>query len=230
MITILISCSISNKNTIRTLLKNKYGDRYGNESVLTRKFDIKKDYDYDELIGKAEILDTTLDFFDLRMAYYKYFQPAFRDTEIDNLKGKTIQFLQKGEWQTGLDFAQQVLQKNYVEIESHLYCSYAYLQLGDTLKSDKYRYICDKLLESIFTSGDGETPETAYLVINVSEEYVVLRSLGLMAGTQALTNYKGQPIDVLIGYNPETKKEITFHFNVTLSFMKMEETFKKKKY
>jgi hypothetical protein len=53
------------------------------------------------------------------------------------------------------------------------------MELGDSLKSEYHYNIYDGLLNSIYDSGDGISPETAYIVITTKEEYDFLNWFGL---------------------------------------------------
>jgi len=80
-----------------------------------------------------------------------------------------------------------------------------------------YRAIADGLVQSILDSGDGKTPESAYQVINISEEYMVLLYLGLKRTGQALVQKDGKTFDRLEVQDAQGAiSEI--HFDVSLFF------------
>lgn len=70
------------------------------------------------------------------------------------------------------------------------------------------------LFRSIQASGDGLTPETAYWVVTIAEEYALLGYLGYRMKTQALVHKDGKSFDVLVAVDKEGK-ERSFHFDVT---------------
>jgi hypothetical protein len=51
------------------------------------------------------------------------------------------------------------------------------------------------LARSIIASGDGRSPETAMVVIDIQEEYDVMGVLGLRSSRQGLTSHEGRPMD-----------------------------------
>ncbi len=53
------------------------------------------------------------------------------------------------------------------------------------------------LLSSITSTGDGKTPETAWHVSSVEEEYFVMRMIGVKPGRQSLVNRNGRIFDAL---------------------------------
>ena len=67
-----------------------------------------------------------------------------------------------------------------------------------TLLEKKHRNTTTGILKSIINSGDGHTPETAYKVITISEEYMTLFFLGLRAKAQSKQPNTGtKVIDVM---------------------------------
>ena len=73
--------------------------------------------------------------------------------------------------------------------------SIAHAQLGRQMESQFHRFIADGLLRSIMSQGDGKTQETAYRVIDVSEEYAFFRAMNLTPRSQGAAAPKdGEPI------------------------------------
>ena len=61
----------------------------------------------------------------------------------------------------------------------------------------------DAIVRSIFTSGDGRTPETAFVVGGrIMAEYEVLRIMGLESAQQALVTIRGCSFDVQYAHEP----------------------------
>jgi len=79
------------------------------------------------------------------------------------------------------------------------------------------------LLQSITSEGDGRTPETAFKVIAVDEEYFLLREIGAKVKKQSLV---GQCDRMEV----ERKGGVTYtiYFDVSISFQAMNRLFEKK--
>jgi len=71
-----------------------------------------------------------------------------------------------------------------VDIQSHAYLSGALQKLGRESEAQVHSKWGRGLVESILRSGDGKSPETAFEVISVAEEYAVLSAFGLRATSQ----------------------------------------------
>jgi hypothetical protein len=79
----------------------------------------------------------------------------------------------------------------------------------------KHRTLCEGLLKSILSSGDGKTAKTAYKVITIPEEYMVLWYLGLQFEVVALEHDGTKSFDVITAKNRAGGKE-KLYFDVTI--------------
>lgn len=75
------------------------------------------------------------------------------------------------------------------------------------------RYRAAAVLQSILNSGDGQSPETAYVVINIPEENAVLDQFSLRKDKQALMEQNGKHYDVVTAQDKSGKKH-TLYFDI----------------
>ncbi len=78
------------------------------------------------------------------------------------------------------------------------------------------------LMQSILSSGDGRSPETAYQVINVIEEYEVLAELDLKRKTQTVLEVGARNYDVLV-CRSKARRKLTLYFDITRFYKKQPE-------
>ena len=104
--------------------------------------------------------------------------------------------LQANDYTGALLQANLILDQDYVDIDAHIVTEIANTKLGNTDEAEKQHSIVIGLLRSIRT-GDGKTPETAFTVITVGEEYSLIRVLGLRAQHQLLIANGGHQYDGL---------------------------------
>lgn len=171
---------------------------------------------YEELAARAKKGDKTVDFRELRIAYSD-------SSDYDNAPDTESQ--KKAMWAAlnSKDFAEAVknadavLDGDFVDLDAQFVDYIAYKELNDTDLAALHEFIFRGLLQSITDSGDGKTPETALQVIEVHEEYVVLRTLGLgLPLRQSSIKKGGHSYDALTFQNPQTKQEATLYFNVDI--------------
>lgn len=125
--------------------------------------------------------------------------------------------LNSKDFTTAIKNADIVLASKYVDMDAHYVAYVAHRELKDTQQAEIHKFILQELLESITASGDGKTPETAFQVIEVHEEYVLLRFMGIgLPESQALLHKNGHSFDEIKFKDPASKQEVTMYFNVDI--------------
>lgn len=110
--------------------------------------------------------------------------------------------------------AMGVLAKNFTHQEAHQVLDFAYRKLRKPALSNYHRFMAMGLLDSIFESGDGKSADTAFRIVQMSEEKAILRVLGVNQTSQALVEHKGKRYDVLQVKEPESGQELELYFEV----------------
>jgi len=119
---------------------------------------------------------------------------------------------------SGQDAAAQIaaadaaIQSDYTILFAHLSKAAALTRSGADASFETA--ICNALAESIMSTGDGRTPETALHVAQVEEEYAILTLLSLHRDSQALVRYGDRAFDVLEVHDDKGEKQ-TLYFDIT---------------
>ena len=108
--------------------------------------------------------------------------------------------------------AQALIAYDYVDGEAHILAAGALRELGRIAEADREHAIGLGLLKSIMV-GDGLTAATAFSVINVDEEYELMRARQRTVVRQSLVPKEGHTYDVLTARNADGQ-EIDFWFNI----------------
>jgi hypothetical protein len=167
---------------------------------------------YAAIVERLVAGELDVDFTRLRMAFTE--TPAYRGMMMAAYQA-LWQPLARGDFAQAIAVSEKVLAQNYAEPNAHMVASIAYLQTAQTQKAEFHRFIAGGLLRSITSIGDGESKETPYEVIDVSEEYALVRSLNLQpkgVGSGLLPD--GQVLDSMTAVDPRTGSERTIHFKV----------------
>ena len=168
---------------------------------------------FGQLVDRLKAGDRTVDFTEVRLAY----------TETPTYTGPMMGFyrplwgtLNSHDFEGALKIADTVLERNYVEPNAHMVAALAHNQLGHREQEQFHRFIAAGLLRSITSHGDGKTPETAYQVIDTSEEYALFRSLNLTPKSQSAgPPTSGGPItDRMVVVDSRTNEERVMYFTV----------------
>jgi hypothetical protein len=171
---------------------------------------------YEVLVAKLKNNDRSVDFKELRLAYAD--SPNIREgPDTDKQKKAMMVALNAHDFVAALKNADVVLASDYVDIESHFVEYIANRELKASDQADFHKFIFQGLLKSITDSKDGKTPETAFQVIEVHEEYVLLRSMGVgFPESQALLHKNGHAYDEIKFKDPASNQDVTIYFDVDI--------------
>ncbi len=170
---------------------------------------------YESLLEKVKKGDHTVDFTELRLAFFdsSNYNPYSPMLTYRPLWGALAQ----NNYAEAIKIAQSVFEKNFIEVNANMVAHIAYRETGDTERAAFHRFMADGLLASIKSTKDGKTPETAFEVISVSEEYGLMRSLELRPIKQSLIENKGHYLDALVVLD-KTNQQSTVYFNIDKPF------------
>lgn len=179
---------------------------------------------YTKLFNRYLVNDTTLTLDDYVLIYYG---SAFKDNYMPNARHDSVSFLNKLirnakdslDFIKALSYSYMILSEFPLDIERIFLNAYVYKQISQNDSSNVWLYKYDKLIRTIMTSGDGESEETAYVVIKVSDEYTLLDAFGLDFEKQALVGKKGKYYDKMT-VSSEKKGKEDVYFDVNLFFGK----------
>jgi hypothetical protein len=174
-----------------------------------------KPSEYATLLAEVKAGNTDIDYARLRLSWMD--SPEYKQAK-DTSKEKDAMGAALGQknYAEALKDAEVVLASEYVNMDGHFVAYAANKELGAADKAEFHRTVFRGLVNSIVHSGDGKSVETAWVVINTHEEYVVFRALGYRPGEQSLMNKDGHSYDVMKVKSVEDGTEATFYFNVDI--------------
>lgn len=149
---------------------------------------------YQALLAKAKASAPYADWEGLRIAFAS--RPGFRLTGQDTTKGEMFKAVEAADCATALTAAKAVIAEAFVDADAHLITAYCDDKAGDAVDAAKERDIGLGLLKSIET-GDGLSTASPFTVIDVDEEYALLRARGLKVTGQSLVQQAGHSYDAI---------------------------------
>jgi hypothetical protein len=168
---------------------------------------------YDDLVAQVKSGKLDIDYSALRLSFAS--SPRYDPYGAVLIKAKAmISAYSAGDCTGALASAKEILEIDFVEMDAHIVTGLCLKKAGDEDGARKERAVYDGLVNSVLKSGDGKTPQTAFSVISISEEYKVLAALGLARGTQSLVNAQGSSFDRLDAKSKTTGDPVTLYFNV----------------
>jgi Domain of unknown function (DUF4919) len=165
---------------------------------------------YDALKAKIQSGDINIDWREIRLAAVVAGVDGEFDWHQSNTEGVTA--FNAGNYAKALQKGQEILQHNIANGDGHFLAMVALKHLGKPDEAAKEKLIIDKIVQSILSSGDGKTADTAYFTVSTSEEYFLIRLLGLKPKSQSLVKNGAHSFDqmTVIG---EDGKETALWFN-----------------
>jgi len=170
---------------------------------------------YEELLAAAQADPLQADYHALRMAFARSdaYQPYARDAQ---LVARMYDALRADELGEALAAIERLLEQNPLDVEAHLAAHSTYAQRGNSERAAYHRAFGAGLLDAIIRSGDGRSFATAYVVLDIAEEYLVLRLRGLRAAMQALLHHEDHWYDMIKIEPPTPDGDDRVYFNIDL--------------
>jgi hypothetical protein len=161
---------------------------------------------YQALLAAAKAGGADVDWQGLRVAYA--LRPSFK--VFAQPSAKRVMFQAAGDCSKALPAAEAVIEERFVDIDAHMIAAYCHDIAAQADVAKRERDIGVGLVKSIET-GDGLSPAQAFTVIDVDEEYSVMRALGLKVSAQALIQTGGHSYDALTTTDEKGQKA-TYYF------------------
>jgi hypothetical protein len=171
---------------------------------------------YEDMVERAKGGDQTIDFRQLRLAYMDS-KTYSKGPDTETQKKAMMAALNSKDFPGAIKNADVVLASNYVDMDAHFAKYIANRELNATDRADFHKFVLQALMKSITDFGDGKTPETAFQVIQVHEEYVLLRFMGVgLPESQSLLHKNGHSYDEIKFKDPKSGQSVTLYFNVDI--------------
>ena len=172
---------------------------------------------YEELLAKAKLDSDKVNFAELRESYLQSdsYQPYFRDND-ENIKSDLFAAIKNKDYVLACKTIDNLLEINYLNIEIHMKAYEVWREIGFLEKAEYHAKFVEKLLNLIYESGDGRSYETAFVITDVHEEYVILHLYGVKVLSQMLSEHNGYEYDIITCLNPKTGGQGKIYFNINI--------------
>ena len=171
--------------------------------------------EYDKERQKVMNGQKDADFTALRMSYtgtkaYAPWDSAEHEAALAMLAAQ-----EDGEYQLCLSLAKAILQKNYTSLDGHFGSLACRQNPSKQEDSDQHRFALEGLMKSIRTSGNGQSPESAFVVISATEMRAFIRFTGLLMYREEAVDLGYRELKKVFVLNPETEESREFFFDTT---------------
>ncbi len=179
---------------------------------------------YEKLLTRYNNNDTTLTLQDYRLLFYgQVFQQNYsaysNHDSIDALTGLLIKDKESIDYKKVLSYTALILNEYPFNIEQVFITAIVHEKLGNKNNTKCWFYKYNALIETLLSSGDGKSPETAIVVTKIKDEYAILSALGLKFQQQTLIHENGKQYDKMNVAENDYGIE-TLYFDISLFFGK----------
>ncbi len=168
---------------------------------------------YDDLVSKAKKGDSSVDYKAMRFAFAD--MTSLEKRTVDpKLHAQMMKLLNEKKFKEVLGITDEIHKTHFVDMNSHIMASLAAQGLKDAKRSKLHESIYVGLVNSILNGGDGNTPKTAYTVITLAEELVVLDAIEMKRGPQVVENVDGQVFHLITATEKSSGQPVKIYFNI----------------
>lgn len=172
--------------------------------------------DYKALVAKVRGGDKDVNFGEIRRAYVAWINEDPEASEAPN-RDKMVSAFEAKEYSKAAELGEKVADYEFVNSGLLRAIAHAYRESGNESKAKFYDEIAQKAAHSVYLSGDGKTAKTAYFVMDIGEEYKLMREFGYVVSSQSLLSADGQSYDLLEGKDEKGNK-VAVYFNICAFF------------
>jgi hypothetical protein len=173
----------------------------------------------DDVVAPNPKLTDTVNFTDLRNTYAKRSDFELR-CEFTRPTKEWADAMQSGKYKEAYDVVTKWFDKCPVDERAHLWGIITLQKLGETAKIEDHKRWWIGLTDSSFKTGDGKTPQTAFVTISVSEEYALLTRMQLKPVKQELVT--GPPtVDRIDAVPVAGGEQQSIYFNPEWHFIRL---------
>lgn len=179
----------------------------------------KADRDYIELVAKFKREEVARLDFDAIVRIYPLTSKYSPYANVEQAQ-KLLAFesMEQQHWDACLKATTLILEENYTSLTGHYGAMVCHSELGHLDLSEYHNVMLDGFMDTIWRSGDGKTPATAFYITSTNDLYAFVQLNGLMATSQSLVYYEQRPIDAIQVEDPQSMQESTWYFDVTAQF------------
>ena len=171
--------------------------------------------DFAALVTAAKEGDPGTDYTAMRQAYAMI-------PEYDPYGEKTNALMREGQaayvakdCKTALEKFKAAIALDFINSEAHALAADCLEQAGDKAGEKREESIAQGLFDSVIISGDGEKPDTAFRIVTLHEEGMILAVAGVNGTGRELLTTDAGPIDKVSVTDAGTGKKGAVFFNIS---------------
>jgi hypothetical protein len=186
------------------------------DSIKRETTDSNSIFFYPKLLQRYKNADSTLSFIDFQHLYYgSVFQPGYSPYADNEYIEKFYELYNNEKFEKALKAGEKAFRESPLNMPLTFRLAVTHLAVGNKTQARRLADLYYKIMDVILSSGDGQSIQTAYVVISVADEYEIIAEHRLQVKKQQLIGHT----DVLTfdrkSQKNRKKKIKTLYFDVT---------------
>ncbi|MFP4664364.1 MAG: DUF4919 domain-containing protein [Bacteroidales bacterium] len=176
------------------------------------------DNKYSQLVDSAMENPADIDYQELRMVYARTsgYSPYAENEDLEKIR----KLLDSEQYEVATEVVKTVYHTQFHVPMFHFYAYAAWKESGNDKMAKLHSMIFNELMQSILKSGDGKSAKTAWVVINISEEYRVLEFLEMEMQSQSLVTENNRNYDRMEVIDENGEEDVVY-FNIDIPFREL---------
>lgn len=157
------------------------------------------DYDarYGALVNTVKTKPTLAAVIELRQIFVLANRSKVKTTSEKKLTQAMFNALDENDWPICIESANAALARNYNSLNGHYVAMACNFESGNKTIGQYHESVLNLLLEAIWTTGNGESIETAFHIISDVERNAFIEFHGLETTTQTVINHHNSIYDLM---------------------------------
>lgn len=185
--------------------------------------DITSDHYYPTLLSRFNNFDTTLTPKEMHLIYYgKYYQSFYEPSSLYENREEMFDLIKQQDFESALILGKMAFDADPLDLKTLFGLYLCHQHLLNYQEAEQYEFLYFALIGTILNSGTGKNKDEAFVIMNISDEYEIISSLGkeiskhktIKGNTDCFKLKKGE--DKIMN---EIKK---LYFNISIPLMKAE--------
>ncbi len=175
---------------------------------------------YQQHVEKIKAQAPDADFKGLRVAYTDTEDYVLLGDKPDDYGPPMFKALGTKNYPACISYANDLLEVDYTSMNAHYSAWVCNEDSGKQADASYHRYVLKGLIDSIKNSGDGQSTETAFVMISNEEIVAFLEFQGLEIVDHSIIEANDKSYDVIQIKNKETGEQSELTFDITLQASK----------
>ena len=167
---------------------------------------------YNELVNTVKTQSSLAAIAELRQVYVLTDRYKTNAASEKTLNQSLFEAMDAGNWLVCIQKANEALARHYASLNNHYTAMVCSIESGEAIQGQYHESVLNHLLEAVWTTGDGESIETAFQVINDTERDAFLEFHGLEFIKHSITRRDGQNYNVVTLYDAQKDEVFEWYF------------------